>query len=173
MCVCVCVCVRVCVCVGPTSVQLFVTHGLEPTRLLCPWNIPEENTGVSCHFLLQGLFPTQGLNPPLLHLPHWQVDSLPLCHLGGPGRHCCVVTVHADCDVPIYFLYTAYNWFIAYSWVKVLCGLGIIHYHMCWRCFQSYYSSFDSIANILSLKTLKIFTVIEPQLFSIYLCYHG
>ena len=27
-------------------------HGLEPTRLLCPWDFPGENTGVGCHFLL-------------------------------------------------------------------------------------------------------------------------
>ena len=37
-------------------------HGLESIRLLCPWNFPGENTGVGCHFLLQGIFPTQGLN---------------------------------------------------------------------------------------------------------------
>ena len=34
-----------------------------------------------CHFLLQGIFPTQGLNPSILHLLHWQMDSLPLYHL--------------------------------------------------------------------------------------------
>ena len=34
-----------------------------------------------CHFLLQGIFPTQGLNLCLLH---WQVDSLPLSHQGSP-----------------------------------------------------------------------------------------
>ena len=28
-------------------------HGLEPTRLLCPWNSPGKNIGVGCHFLLQ------------------------------------------------------------------------------------------------------------------------
>ena len=28
-------------------------HGLEPTRLLCPWNFPGKNSGMSCHFLLQ------------------------------------------------------------------------------------------------------------------------
>ena len=33
---------------------------------------------MSCHFLLQGLFPTQASNP---HLLHWQADSLPLSHL--------------------------------------------------------------------------------------------
>ena len=34
----------------------------------------------NCHFLLQGVFPTQGSN---LNLLHWQVDSLPLCHQGS------------------------------------------------------------------------------------------
>ena len=37
-------------------------HGLEPARLLCPWNSPGTNTGVGCHFLLQGIFSPQGLN---------------------------------------------------------------------------------------------------------------
>ena len=31
--------------------------------LLQPWDSPGKNTGVGCHFLLQGIFPTQGLNP--------------------------------------------------------------------------------------------------------------
>ena len=44
---------------------------------------PGKNSGVGCHFLLQGIFPTQGLN---LHLLHWQVDSLPLCHQGSPHQ---------------------------------------------------------------------------------------
>ena len=50
-----------------------------PTRLLCPWNFPGKNIGVGCHFLLQGIFLTQGLKP---HLLLWQADSLPLHHLG-------------------------------------------------------------------------------------------
>ena len=40
-----------------------------------------KNTEVGCHFILQGIFLTQGLNPQFLH---WQVDSLPLRHLGSP-----------------------------------------------------------------------------------------
>ena len=39
-----------------------------PTRLLCPRDSPGKNTGVGCHALLQGIFPTQGLNPRLLCL---------------------------------------------------------------------------------------------------------
>ena len=38
-------------------------HELLPTTFLCPWNFPGKNTGVGCHFLLQGIFPTQELNP--------------------------------------------------------------------------------------------------------------
>ena len=34
-----------------------MTHGLWPTRLLCPWDFSGRNTGVSCHFLLQGIYP--------------------------------------------------------------------------------------------------------------------
>ena len=37
---------------------------------------PDKNTGVGCHFLLQGLFPTQASNPSLLRLLHWQAGSL-------------------------------------------------------------------------------------------------
>ena len=33
----------------------------------CPWNSQGKNTGVDCHFLLQGIFPTQGLNLGPLH----------------------------------------------------------------------------------------------------------
>ena len=56
-------------------------HGLQATRLLCPWNFPGKNTEVDCHLFLQGMFLTQGLNLCLLH---WQADSLPLSHLGSP-----------------------------------------------------------------------------------------
>ena len=51
-------------------------------RLLCLWNFPDKNTGVGCHFLLQGIFPTQGLNPSPMH---WQSGSSPLSHQGSPN----------------------------------------------------------------------------------------
>ena len=47
-------------------------------------NFPGKNTGVGHHGLLQGIFPTQGSNPRILHPLHGQVGSLPLCHLGSP-----------------------------------------------------------------------------------------
>ena len=62
------------------SLQLY---GLKPIRLLCLWDFPSKNTGVGCHFLLQGIFPAQGLSPHLLHLLHWQAGSLALSHQGN------------------------------------------------------------------------------------------
>ena len=53
-------------------------YGLQPTRLLCPWNFPGNNTGMGYHFLLQGVFLTQRSN---LHLLHLQVNSFRLSHL--------------------------------------------------------------------------------------------
>ena len=38
-------------------------HGLEPVRLLCPWDFPDKNTWVGCQFLLQGIFPDPGMEP--------------------------------------------------------------------------------------------------------------
>ena len=37
-------------------------HGLQLTRLLCPWDSPGKTTGEGYHFLLQAIFPTQGSN---------------------------------------------------------------------------------------------------------------
>ena len=45
---------------SPSHVRLFGDPRLYSTRLLCPWDFPGKNTGVGCHFLLQGIFPTQG-----------------------------------------------------------------------------------------------------------------
>ena len=43
------------------------SHGLQPTRLICPLDFLGKDTGVGSHFLLQGIFPTQRSNPGLLH----------------------------------------------------------------------------------------------------------
>ena len=53
-----------------SRVQLLRPHGTQPARLLCPWDFPGKNTGVDCHFLLQGIFSTKESNPGLLHFRH-------------------------------------------------------------------------------------------------------
>ena len=61
------------------------SQGLQPPRLLCPWDYPGKNTGSGLAFPSWGIFPTQGSNPHLLCLLHWLADSLPLSHWGIPS----------------------------------------------------------------------------------------
>ena len=56
-----------------SHVWLFATRWTVAPRLLCPWDSPGRKTGIGWHFLLQGIFLTQGSNPHLLYLLHWQV----------------------------------------------------------------------------------------------------
>ena len=91
-------------------------HGLEPTRLLYPWNSPGKNTGVGCCALLQGIFPTQGSNLSLMHFR--QI----LYRLSYQGTF--IIVEHTELNV-----------FFKYSQVQVLiwhssshAGLGKCHY---------------------------------------------
>ena len=78
-------------CTECQSVEVLVTqlcptlrpHELWLTRFLCPWNSPGKNTGVGSCFLLQGVFPNQGLNPGLLHC-RWILYQL--SHRGRPYK---------------------------------------------------------------------------------------
>ena len=117
-----------------SGVWLLQPHGLLTTRLLGPLDFLGSNTGVACHFLLPGIFPTQGLN---LDLPHWQVDSLATEPLGKEMQivQKCVwftlllstdsLAVFLDTNFPMFFsLYSFFfffkefwfYWFI-YSWL--------------------------------------------------------
>ena len=62
------------VCSVSKSCLTLQPHGLWSSRFHCPCYFPGKNTGVGCYFLLQGIFPIQGLNPHLLHLLYWQAD---------------------------------------------------------------------------------------------------
>ena len=70
----------------PCVLSLFSHVLLFVARLLCPRDSPGKNTGVGCSALLQGIFPTQGLNPHLLRLLHWQAGSVPLAAPGKPRK---------------------------------------------------------------------------------------
>ena len=67
--------------VSHSVVPLFVTPWTVSTRLLCPWDSSGKITGVGSHSLLQGNFPTQGLNPDL---PHCRQTLYRLRHQGRP-----------------------------------------------------------------------------------------
>ena len=72
-------------CVRAKSLHSYLTLCyLSPARLLCSWDFPGKNTGMGYHAPLQGIFLTQELNPRILCLFHWQMDSLPLAPPGKP-----------------------------------------------------------------------------------------
>ena len=58
-----------------------------PGSSLCLYNFPGKNTGVGCHFLLWGIFLSQGSYLCPLCLLHWQASSLPLVPPGEPCLH--------------------------------------------------------------------------------------
>ena len=61
-------------------------------------------TGVGCHALFQGIFLTQGLNPSLLCLLHWQAGSLPLV---PPGK---LHSYHSSCISKLSSLCFIFRW---------------------------------------------------------------
>ena len=63
---------------------------LQPTKLLCAWDSPGQNTGVRYHASLQRIFWTQGSNPCLLYLLHWPAASFTtsaICEALGQSYH--------------------------------------------------------------------------------------
>ena len=74
----------VCVCILSHSL---VSDSETPWTVACQaplsMGFSRQEYGVGCRALLQGICPTQGSNPGLLCLLHWQVGSLPLSHLGS------------------------------------------------------------------------------------------
>ena len=93
VCVYICIHIYACVLSDFSCVRFFMTYELLPAKLLCPWDSPGKNTGVGCHALLQGIFPTQGSNPYLLYLLHCRRVLYPLGHLGSPYTYKCVFCV--------------------------------------------------------------------------------
>ena len=67
-----------------SHVWLFATPWTVAISLHYPWDSPGRNTGVDIHFLLQGIFLTQGLNPCLLTSSVLALGSLPLAPPGKP-----------------------------------------------------------------------------------------
>ena len=60
----------------------------------CPGNFPGKNTGVGCHFLLWGIFLTQGSNLSLLCLLHWQAIFASVPPVKPVNKGAWQVTVH-------------------------------------------------------------------------------
>ena len=67
-----------------SRVQLFATLWTVACQAALSMGFSRQKYWSGLPALFQGILPTQGSNPRLLHLLHWQADSLPLCHLGSP-----------------------------------------------------------------------------------------
>ena len=85
-----CICLAESLCCSPETITTLliscesesrsvVSDSLQSHGLYSPWNSPGQTTGVGNLSLLQGILPTQGLNPDLM-----QVDSLPAEPQGSP-----------------------------------------------------------------------------------------
>ena len=77
-----------------SHIQLFVTLWAVAHQAPLSVGFSSKNTRVGCYVLLQGIFPTQGLNLRLLHLLHWQAGSLPLVPSGKPCILAYPVSLH-------------------------------------------------------------------------------
>ena len=78
-------------------------HGLQPTRLLHPWDFPGESTEVGCHILLQGNLPNPGIES---RSPALQVDALP----SEPPRKPTSIWDECNCAVVWAFFGIAFLW---------------------------------------------------------------
>ena len=72
-----------------------------PGSCLCSYNFPGKNTGVGCHFLLRGIFLTQGPYPPPLCLLHWQASSLPVVLPGNSCLHISPIAKNAVMSIEV------------------------------------------------------------------------
>ena len=86
-----------------------VSPSVLPTRLLCPWDSPGKNTGKDSHSLLQGIFPTKGLNQLSCTAGRFFYH---LSHQGSP-----YLIYKLRC---VYIIYIPYNfkslWRVATTW---------------------------------------------------------
>ena len=94
-----------------------------------------KNTGVSCHFLLQGIFLTQGSNPCL---PQWQADSLPL---GACSEHVCWVSDAIQPSHPLLpsppFAFNLCQHHSFFQWVSSLHQVAkVLEFHFQHQCLQ-------------------------------------
>ena len=87
----------------------FQSCGLKHARLLCPWDSPGKNIGVGCHFLLQGIFLTQGLNPGL---PHCRL----VLHCWGRGE--APNRISRDCQISSGVKEWTHPWMRTIMWIK-------------------------------------------------------
>ena len=86
-------------------------------RLLCPWDSPGKNTGVGSHSLLQGIFPTQGLNQGLLHS-----RQILYCLRYQGSNYCTIAFILHACEVMLKILQTRLQQYVNHELPDVQAG---------------------------------------------------
>ena len=114
MCLCVCMCVCVCVCAHLCQI---LCNPMDCSPPGSPAHrISIKNSRVGCYFLIQEIFPIQGSYPCFLHPLHWQVDSLPLSHLGSPWPSLWILYDMGHCGLYVVMLYYFLIWSLSASY---------------------------------------------------------
>ena len=116
MCIYICLHIYTCRCsIEPDSCDLV---DCSPEGSFCPWDSPGKNVGMSWHALLQGIFPTQGSNPCLLRLLHWQAG------LAGRFGRWGFFSTNAFWEAPVLsrFPVIAESALSSIAWCPRLCG---------------------------------------------------
>ena len=118
-----------------------LSDSLWPHGLYSPWNSPGQNTGVGGLSLLQGIFPTQGLNPGL---PHFRQILYKLSYKGSPkiGWNDLLIAIRQEsCQHP--------SWVIVHSLLEHLRWLrNIISWDSTWHLTESDYCNWSQTRNI-------------------------
>ena len=101
---------------------LLCLHGLQPTRLLCPWDSPSKNTGVGCHLFLQGSSqPRDWTQVSCIAIGFFTIESLQLGKIPPYFSHICIFQQDFHLVIPSYtilklwYLKTIYIW----QWVNM------------------------------------------------------
>ena len=121
--------------------------------LLCPWDSPGKNTGVGCHFLLQGIFLTQRLNPGL---PHCSQILYHLSQQGSPK-----VGVTQCISLFLKLTHNPLNLVASQSWFRENEFKDYYAKTLTTKCYLTHKSSFDPIN-----RGYKLPTIIIPRLSS-------
>ena len=130
---------------APLSMEFFIFHE----------NFPGKNTAMGCHFLPQGIFPSQESKFYLPCLLHWQVDSLPLALPGKP----LMFTVTNQCLLIIdWVISSLIGWLIHKLLSKNVCRDTTVSFKFVKHtfCKQSFFRSQHSFSFCLYVFTLKI-----------------
>ena len=113
--------------VAQVCLALLCSHGLEPARLICPWDFPGKNTGVGCCFLLQGIFTTLGSNLSLLCLLHFRWILYPLSH----RRSCFPIQLFKNTSACVIISYRSITYLLRFIYMLSKCTASISEISAC------------------------------------------